>query len=353
MAKVHLSFDGERTICSMDVRNLGFGLPITRDPEQVECSKCKASAAKRVREGRARLHLGALYDADEQLPEAPFEPSAPYAPRIGARTLSSAAEHAVAASVNGTPRPRAVWRSPVQALAELAAYRTDGVSTASTSDPGRFDRVRPGKSSVSARWRADTTSAVSGQVERLSGVMDALERAFKGRRTFSLAGEDGELREVELSVDQQRALLVWWAVLVHSGRGEGLLADDVRRRVSAQAYARWGLEVTARQVQLVQSAGLEAVRAHLRQIGEMHAPMPGRRRKRERSTMALMGFDLSGWGEISREVGLSERTCRRLSERAVDPLPIHRVDGVGGVHARRAEIEAWVSKNSQSSAGAA
>jgi hypothetical protein len=55
------------------------------------------------------------------------------------------------------------------------------------------------------------------------------------------------------------------------------------------------------------------------------------------------GWDLIGWKEIADTAGLHPDTCRRLSKRASDPLPV--ADFMGRrVIAKRDEIAAWVAR---------
>lgn len=335
MAKTHLTLDGSRTLCGMDIASFAWNggqLPTTQDPDAVTCSSCQRSAVRRA----------------DELPkkEAPYVPPPPrpapppqHLGRLELRILESSFRGRV-------DEPRYEWGSPVEAIAALAAFRADGQGIGSSSDPKRFQRSSPPKSSVGRNWRAgDPTREVTGQVERLAGVMRALDRAYEYPRLFG---------PVELPILSQREILVAWASLVHSGRGEGLKAEEVRGRVAAGISAAWDLEVTERQVQLVVRDGLERVRDHLRRIGEL---APARKKKQRRTPPredgSMLGYDLSGWGEISREMGVSERTCRRLAEREEDPLPVHRVKGVAGVYGRAAELREWVDRNSRSSAGAA
>lgn len=57
------------------------------------------------------------------------------------------------------------------------------------------------------------------------------------------------------------------------------------------------------------------------------------------------GWDLQGWIEISLEVGLHEDTCRRMSQRDDDPLPV--LDYFGLMVAHRADVRAWIARQAK------
>lgn len=63
-----------------------------------------------------------------------------------------------------------------------------------------------------------------------------------------------------------------------------------------------------------------------------------------RAGVRVPGFDVQGWMEVGRAVGLHRNTCRKLSElpEAEDPLPVR--DYFGAPVAVRAELLAWVAR---------
>jgi hypothetical protein len=313
--------------------------------DDVTCTRCHRELAN------------FLVHEEITLSEEPFAPGPPVelghaaagsgTPRVGLRFLGTVGNRVVRESVAGDTERRYAWHSAVQAIAEWAVWRADGQGLASTSAPSRFERAPRGAS--------DPARAVTGQVERLLGVDRALRGAYTAPRTFrGMIDGEGHSYTLTLTVAEQTRVLVTWAQLVWSTRGEDLQKAEVRERVaqlvaSLDGAARLTVGITARHVQIIQQDGLEAVTEHLRRIGEI-APERPRGPRKKGGDMAVIGYDLAGWAEISGHLGMSERVCQRLAAREKNPLPVHRIDGVGMVQARREELTGWVERNATSGA---
>lgn len=312
-------------------------VPTTDDVESVRCKLCVRAIAQ------------GLHQATHAPSEDAFEPSGPYQASPGVRGLSEAAKRAVEASLRGTVAEQSHrWRSAREAIREWRVFREDGQGVGSTSAPTRFDRA--------PRGRSDPSRQVASQVDRVHGVDRALDLAFTAPRSFTWRRTDdvsAPLEVVEVSAGQQRAVLLWALeerVLRDNGRPTTVSVSV--ESVLEKARDVWGLRLSERQVELIRDAGLRAVAAHLVEIGEMRPPQRGAREEGE----AVRDYDLKGWDAIEEHTGLSRAVLRRLSdpEQTPDPLPIRTLDGVKGLYAKGAELDAWFEKRAeQRKAGAA
>lgn len=327
MAKLHLPGESGETLCGLPVSGpWPRPLPLVNAPDTRTCRRC------------ARLY---------EAPEEPFEPSAPYVPTRGATELDERSLAAVARSVGGIEERRYRWRSAVQALQALAVFRADGQGMASTSRPSRFEKAPRGMSDPS--WQ------VTAQVDRLHGVDTARRMAFTGPRalTYSECSCCGSDRicpgarpvvagHVELSAEQQTQILDWSVETRHLPGDPEPVALSLEA-IATRALDRWGVRLTERHVTMIKSAGLRAVSAHLRAIGEM---APAERRAGE-ETDEMGEYDLRGWDEIERHAKLSRQVIQRMIARESDPFPLHRLEGVRGYLAKSADIDAWLARNIQ------
>lgn len=308
-------------------------VPVTTNAGEVSCKRCLRALARGA-------HI-------ELAPEPAFEPSGPYEVPRAARELDGRSLVALARSVAGVEERRYRWRSAVEALQALAIFRADGQGVGSTSNPARFERLPRGAS--------DPTRQVTGQVDHLFGIDAARRRAFTEPRELTYTecaccrsdrtcdGERSVLAgSVVLTVEQQVQILDW-AVDEHHVPGDPKPVGWSLETITSWALDRWGIRLTERHVTLVKSAGLRAVSAYLREIGEM---APAERQAGKESEMAVRGYDLSGWDEIEDYTGMSRSSLRRLSARETDPFPIHEVEGVRGYHAKKGDIDAWLDRNS-------
>lgn len=277
-----------------------LGVEVSTDPARVTCRLCLRRARTVVAE-RLGISAPATY---------------------GARSLDDRGVRALARSSSpGVETPRQ-WRSGRQAIAALVAHLADGAPLASSSRPARFAPVTGSRSDAMTRS------------DRVHGVACSVAAAFAGP-----VGWDG----VEVSADQQTAILAW----AHGGLGGLVEGSRVRpERMVAEARERWGLDLTEHQVSLIVRAGVRAVSAELRRRGEMDDGGPTAEEEGE-TMRPLPTYDLRGWDEIADALGVSRGVARRMI--GLDrPPPVYRVDGVIGVHARRAELEAWVLESSRS-----
>lgn len=300
--------------------------------DDVTCKRCQV-------EMRAFVRILAPETAAELLPPAPEEPR-PLLEVRGTAELDERLERIVRRSIGGDDETqrRWSWPSAVVALASLVAFRVDGQPLRSTSAPSRFVRESLGEV---APDRAATAFA-----DRIVGVAAALDRAYAAPRSWPESiDEDGTPRPaVALSVEVQRALLL------RSVAGARGFSGQAHAQVGEWLEREHGVDLTERQIAIVRAEGLRAIAAHLRAIGELEPGDPREEwtgaqalwaARREEAKMGLPGCDLNGWKEISAAVGLSEDVCRRLSKRADDPLPVHRMRDVAGVAAKRAELREW------------
>jgi hypothetical protein len=346
----------------------GFGVPMCRpfdiqrvvellDPA-VTCKLCPKRYARWLTE-----HV----QPEAELPEEPFVPTGEeHSVREvrGTSTLGERELAAVARSLAGHIERRFQWRSAPEAIRELVVFRADGAGTKSTSKPERFERA------PRAGYDHDPTRTIAAQVDRLHGVDVAVSRAYVGNLELTFKpdekDEDGrrydeQLVSVTLTAEQQTTMLLWLhEYTLEAAKLESRGRDRVPvtpLMVVRRVRAAWDITLTERQVGIVRNHGLRRVVAHLIEIGEL-APEEKRAdapRKEQGETMAVRGFDFAGWKEISSYLGMSERTCERLSDPGKDdPLPVHDIDGVKNVQAKRAELDAWVERNAaRRGAGAA
>lgn len=330
MAKPHLpGADPGVTLCGLPVEAPEWSrpLPLVETPDARTCRRC------------ARLY------------EPPFEPSGPYAVPPAARQVDERGLAAIARSIAGDEERRYRWRSAVQALQALAVFRVDGQGVGS---PMRTSRLRMAPRDTSSR---DPMRQVTDQVDRLHGVDTARRTAFTAPRTItysecSCCGSDRicpgaravVVGHVELSAEQQTQILDWSVEMRHLPGDPEPVALSLEA-IATRALDRWGVRLTERHVTMIKSAGLRAVSAHLRAIGEM-APAE-RRAGEETNEMAVRGFELCGWDQIVHYTGISKDVLRRLAARESDPLPVVQIDGVRGYHARKADVDAWLGRNAQ------
>jgi hypothetical protein len=220
------------------------------------------------------------------------------------------------------------WSSPRAALHALAVAMDDGYESRSVSDPQRL--LAAGIRSTGAKPSGD-----SGQrhVERLHAVHRALELSF----TEPWRDDRGGL---EVPPDLARRVLV----LIHAGRpvgrrkagGKHVVIERVE--VSGDEAAEWlsgqvGRVVTPRSVMLLRREGWRRFVAYLASRGLVAAM-----RRREGD---VQPWDLETWPQIAGAMGKSEGWCRKMSERAEDPLPVTHVGAISRVVAVRAELEDW------------
>lgn len=365
----------------------GANARLTESPAELvskdACRWCRKRwaklAAEQLLEGLPPgTRVGVDLGVGESFTPVPWTPPPPLFPApVGARELEPVSVDALERARLGAGAPARRWKSVGEALLTLFAHLDDGASVPSTSHPGRFTRVQ---------HRNDPAAASTAQLDRLHGVAMAFAGAYRQPRELYVqrvvaaagVGIDGaadrvgaglKLERVVVSVEAQRAILVW--SLAGRAITVGKRRERIERRslspaeVADEARARFGLELTEHQVGLIAHAGARAVRERLRASGELEgggelggggeaagregvhvAPMEVRR-ETEETTMAVLGYDLAGWGEISAVVGLSERKCRELAQRPTDPLPVHRIEDVRGVHARRDDLKRWLEKNAR------
>lgn len=65
------------------------------------------------------------------------------------------------------------------------------------------------------------------------------------------------------------------------------------------------------------------------------------------SLKRLRAYDLKGFHKIGRALGMSARMARYHANRAVDPLPVYRLDGGPHVVANVDELRAWNERRVQ------
>lgn len=283
---------------------------------------------------------------DAAEPDEPaFEPTEPYAVPRAARELGEPDLAAIARSIAGSGERRYRWRSAVQALQELAVFRRDGQGVGSTSNPARFERLPRGAS--------DPMGQVTGQVDRILGVDRARQRAFAAPREFAYTececcgadrACDGRRSipagSVTLSVAQQVQVLDW-SIEMRRVKGDPKPVALSLDTIIDRAADAWGIRLTERHITLVRSAGLRAVSAYLRAIGEM-APLE---REAGKESEEMGEFDLRGWDDIEAHAKLSRKVIQRLAKRESDPFPLHELEGVRGYLAKSEEIDAWIERN--------
>lgn len=345
----------------------GHGVPFCRpwdvlpvvellDPT-VTCKRCP------------KLYARWLTERALEQPEVPEEPFVPtgelhHVPNVRGRHVLGEREVAVLRrSIAGHEERRYPWRSAADAIRELVVFRADGAGTKSTSKPERFERA------PKAGYDHDPTRVIAAQVDRIHGVDAAVRGAYEGDLVLTFqrddADEDGRayaLESVIVSAEQQTTILLWlheYTMEPNELKSRGQDRVPVTPLiVTRRARSAWGLVLSERQVRLIRNRGLDRVSAHLRNIEELApderlADTKPKRREGERP-MAVRGYDLEGWKEIADHLGIGEDTCHALNTREGDPLPVHRVEGVKRVQARRDELDAWIRRNAQQrGAGAA
>lgn len=302
---------------------------------------CKACITATLGAVRKRLEAEAI-----AVEEAIARGAAPAV--FGARELDATMVAIAERSILGddaAERERAYsWRSAVLAINALVVFRDDGQPVRSTSAVSRFEGAPLG--------RTENDRAVTALVDRLHGVEAALEVAFPAARTFDMGVDDDgrEVPAITLTVADQMHLLVV------SVAGTPLRTPKgrwIRQSRSHDGVAEWwaiqrGQPITARQVALVRAAGLRAVSAHLRAIGELEPEREGEGRDYERTKEATVatipGCDVMGWEAIAEVVEIGEDKCRALAKREDDPLPVYRMRDVRGIGAKRAELTEWLDR---------
>lgn len=136
---------------------------------------------------------------------------------------------------------------------------------------------------------------------------------------------------------------------------DGLSAQQIADDLNAARAATGEHAVTSVHVGLCRARAWSLIGESLVSRGllerERHARHDPTRRKARRpeERMALPpGFDLEGAKDLAAHCGMSESTILRLIKRADDPMPTSQY--LGRIVARRAEIDAWRSRQVQTRA---
>jgi len=216
------------------------------------------------------------------------------------------------------------WRTWQSAVTQMHQWRDDGYPIKSTSDPGRFEGLTPGK----AEADGDRAQRVAGEFAIVSKLID---EAYRNAIVLS---------EVPRRVIGQKACeLVLELCTAGAPRPSPRPRQELSRpEIASLLEAVCGFNVTAGDVWTVFRVGGNYVEEGLYSRGLIS--------DRDMGLIDMveinLPFDLDGWDEIAGALKMSVSAARRLQRRAEDPLPAKMLHG--RIRAKKAELEAWYER---------
>lgn len=293
-------YDGE----GLDMRFGLCGLPgveVTDDPGLVRCRLC-----------RKRMAPSAAPVAPVVVEAAPFVPSGPVPLEDvqGAHTIEPWEEAIIERSrpgddTNGRPR----WSSLDKAIAKT-------------------NQIKATSSSIRSSWKEEQLSG--GSVRTLDGREDVLQVDLAIERAFTTPGTIGP---APMSPRELTSILV--DVLRH-----GLEPSSIAHRLS-EAH---GYPITEKQVRQWIAFAKGRVREQLEAKGVIEKTKPRPSVESKEAPMAG-DYEIEGWKQIAAVLNRSDIACRRYAMRETDPLPV--VDQMGRVAAKRADLLAWLARQTK------